>query len=651
MNERWPEANSRYLEARVAVLRERLAAHMAPDDLPRTPFSVAEHLLFSAQQSLPTPSALEVLAAGFSLSRFETEVLVLCAGIEIDAQMAQLCAAINGSAERPFATVAVALAALPDPNWGALTPAAALRYWHLVDVRRGDSLTASELRLDERVLHFLLGVSYPEPRLKGVIVPAPPSSALAASEEQLVQRIVAMASRDDGNRTTVYDLCGDDVVAQTAIAAAAAEALQLRLHVITAADVPQQAADRDLLARLWEREAVLGNGALLIDDTEHGDHAQAVTAFAEDVRGLVFVATREPLAVRRRAAARIDVTRPTVMEQRTLWHEALGDVATRLNGSVDQLASHFRLGISAIRSVSRQVLDSEPDADPRQLANALWEACRVHARTRLESLARRIEPAATWDDLVLPDPQIHTLRNIVAHVRHRPTVYESWGFSRAGERDLGITALFAGASGTGKTMSAEIIANELRLDLYRIDLSQMVSKYIGETEKNLRRVFDAGEEGGAILLFDEADALFGRRSEVRDSHDRYANMEVSYLLQRMESYRGLAILTTNLKNVLDSAFLRRIRFIVTFPFPDSDQRARIWQRVFPRGTPTEDLDYAKLARLNVAGGNIRNIALHAAFLAAEEHAAVRMRHLLRAAHVEYAKLEKPLTDNLGGGWT
>jgi SpoVK/Ycf46/Vps4 family AAA+-type ATPase len=199
-------------------------------------------------------------------------------------------------------------------------------------------------------------------------------------------------------------------------------------------------------------------------------------------------------------------------------------------------------------------------------------------------------------------------------------------------------------------MAAELLARELSLDLYRIDLSQTVSKYIGETEKNLRRIFDAAEQSGAILLFDEADALFGKRSEVKDSHDRYANIEVSYLLQRMEAYRGLAILTTNMKSALDQAFLRRIRFVVQFPFPDAAQRAEIWRRVFPGQTPTEGLDFARLAKLNLAGGNIRNIALNAAFLAADQGAAVGMTHLLRAAQGEYAKLEKPLSAAEIGGW-
>jgi SpoVK/Ycf46/Vps4 family AAA+-type ATPase len=242
---------------------------------------------------------------------------------------------------------------------------------------------------------------------------------------------------------------------------------------------------------------------------------------------------------------------------------------------------------------------------------------------------------------VLPERELAMLHEIVAHVRNRITVHESWGFAAAGGRGLGVTALFTGPSGTGKTMAAELLAGDLDLDLYRIDLSRVVSKYIGETEKNLRRVFDAAENGGVILLFDEADALFGKRTEVKDSHDRYANIEVGYLLQRMEAYSGLAILTTNAKDSLDTAFLRRLRFVVRFPFPDAGQREEIWGRIYPAAVPTDDLDLEQLARLTVSGGSIRGIALNAAFLAADEGEPVRMAHLGRAARTEYAKLEKP----------
>jgi SpoVK/Ycf46/Vps4 family AAA+-type ATPase len=274
----------------------------------------------------------------------------------------------------------------------------------------------------------------------------------------------------------------------------------------------------------------------------------------------------------------------------------------------------------------------------------------MQARPRLEGLAQRIEPSAAWDDLVLPAEQKQFLRQIAVHVRQRSKVYQTWGFASKGTRGLGISALFAGPSGTGKTMAGEVLAGELKLDLYRIDLSQVVSKYIGETEKNLRRVFDAAEGGAAILLFDEADAIFGKRSEVKDSHDRYANIEVGYLLQRMETYRGLAILTTNRKEALDEAFLRRIRFVIEFPFPEVAQRAEIWRRVFPRETPTEGLRLDRLARLSAAGGNIYNIAMGAAFLAADANEPVRMSHVLAAARSEFTKLERPLTDAELAGW-
>lgn len=311
-------------------------------------------------------------------------------------------------------------------------------------------------------------------------------------------------------------------------------------------------------------------------------------------------------------------------------------------------ASAEFLGQLALKG--QKPIEGPLEPSPQELGAMLWDTCRLQSRPRMDDLVQRIEPTAAWDDLVLPYPQLEVLKDIAAQVQQRFKVNETWGFASKSGRGLGVSALFAGVSGTGKTMAADALAHELRLDLYRIDLSSVVSKYIGETEKNLRQVFDTAEEGGAILLFDEADALFGKRSEVQDSHDRYANIEVSYLLQRMEAYRGLAILTTNMKEDLDNAFLRRLRFIVQFPFPDVAQRAEIWRRVFPKETPTQGLDANLLAQLNVAGGTIRNIAMNAAFLAADASEPVQMKHLLRSARSEYAKLDQPLTQGEIRGW-
>jgi SpoVK/Ycf46/Vps4 family AAA+-type ATPase len=263
----------------------------------------------------------------------------------------------------------------------------------------------------------------------------------------------------------------------------------------------------------------------------------------------------------------------------------------------------------------------------------------------MDALAQRIDSRASWDDLVLPEPELDLLHQIADQVRHRAAVYQDGGFADRLSRGLGITALFEGPSGTGKSMAVEVLAHDLRLSLYRIDLSAVVSKYIGETEKNLRRVFAAAEQGTAVLFFDEADALFGKRSQVRDSHDRYANIEVNYLLQRMESYRGVAVLATNMRSALDQAFLRRLRFVVTFAFPAAAERRVIWARVFPARTRTADLDLDRLARLTATGGMICNIALNAAFLAARDATPVTMPLVLAAARAEFRKLELPVADS------
>jgi ATPase family protein associated with various cellular activities (AAA) len=387
-------------------------------------------------------------------------------------------------------------------------------------------------------------------------------------------------------------------------------------------------------------------GALLIQ-CDSGGLAHSTRRLTEILRGIVFLASRESIRLNR-LSLRFDVDKPPAAEQKRLWQKALGPSAVHWNGTLDAVSQQFMLSARTIFSTG-SLFNLDQGSDQ---SHDLWNACRSLGRPKLDDLAQRIVPAAGWDDLVLPDLQKQTLRQIASQVRQRMKVYETWGFSAKGRRGLGVSALFTGESGTGKTMAAEVLAGELNLDLYRIDLSAVVSKYIGETEKNLKQVFDAAEESGVLLLFDEADALFGKRSEVKDSHDRYANIEISYLLQRMETYQGLSILTTNLKSSMDRAFQRRLRFIVKFPFPDAAQREAIWSRTFPAETPTQGLDPKKLSQLNVAGGNIRNIALNAAFLAAEDGNGGRleMRHLLQAARLESEKIERPISAAEIRGW-
>ena len=507
------------------------------------------------------------------------------------------------------------------------------------------------------MLHYLTGVHHLDERLTGFVEPVDTTIELAPSHRALADHIAATwYHAADCGALPAIQLCGRSATSQWDIAAAACQMLGIDLHVLHAQALPLDPRELAALTRLWEREAALSSSALLLDchPAESGPAGSeagregAIVRFIEGTRSLLIVASRERRTTGRRPLLTIEVDPPTTGEQRDLWQHALGPRAAALDGRLEALVSQFHLNPSTIRAICAAAPVTVSSVE--QLDDVLWEACRLQARPRLDDLAQRIEPVARWDDLVLPGLQKDVLREIAVHVRQRTRVYEQWGFAAKSNRGLGISALFSGASGTGKTMAAEVLANELRLDLYRIDLSQVVSKYIGETEKNLRRLFDAAETSGAILLFDEADALFGRRSEVKDSHDRYANIEISYLLQRMESYRGLAVLTSNMEDALDTAFLRRIRFIVHFPFPDYDQRVEIWRGIFPAETPLAHLHIEKLGRLNVAGGNIRNIALHAAFLAAEAGEAVGMQHLLHAARAEYAKLEKPLNEAEIRGW-
>jgi ATPase family associated with various cellular activities (AAA) len=669
----WDEANQRHLTAALAAVQALLDAHRAGTAVVAgpPPDAAARLALADATKAMPRPAALDTLARAFALTPFERDVVVLCAGVELDAGFAASCAAAQGDAPRAHPTFSLALAVLPEPHWSALSPASPLRRFRLVELGPGDALTASPLRIDERVLHHLAGVQHVDDRLAGLLEPVRPApTTLVPSHRALVSRIVALWQRAAANAPghdglpwrgplPIVQLAGPDAEGKRALAAAACAAIGATLHALPAM-LLGAGVDDLVISRLLSREAALSGAAFLLDcddlDTLDAPRAVALSRLLDRTAGPLLVTTRERRRLSRRPTVILDVDKPTAAEQRTLWTSALaaaGLAAPAVGGgapassapavapTLDLLVSQFDLGAAAIDTACAAALaDPDPGADPGRV---LWDACRSQARPRLDDLAQRIEATAGWDDLVLPESHRDVLREVAVHVRQRAKVYETWGFGAKGARGLGVSALFAGASGTGKTMAAEVLAGTLRLDLYRIDLSQVVSKYIGETEKNLRRVFDAAEEAAAILLFDEADALFGKRSEVKDSHDRYANIEVSYLLQRMESYRGLAILTTNLKSALDTAFLRRIRFVVQFPFPDAAQRAEIWRRVFAKGVPTAGLDAERLAKMNVAGGNIRNIAVNAAFLAAEAGGPVRMAEVMRAARGEYAKMERPMT--------
>lgn len=590
---------------------------------------------------LETPPALASLSLRLELNRFEQDVLLLAVATELDVRFRTLLAQAQGDENKPWLSFELALALLPKPDWAAATPVGRLRRWRLLELAGGGGPLQARLVVDESILHQVVGLSYPDPRLEPWFRPVE-----ASADTRFDPEIARLAEHWQGAPSLATTVVArfEEGDGETFAKSLAAQ-LKLRLYRLQARELPAAQQERELLARLWEREALLHN-ALLWVELERPEPAQAqrLGDFIEGLQGLILVSGDGNLTLRR-PQWRVDWHGGDTASRLAVWQQALGERGEGLNGRLGHIAEQFHLSANVIVRIA-----SNWDGAPGQGGEQLWDACRREARHDLEQLATRVESQAGWGDLVLPESAITMLHTLAAQVRQRTRVYREWGFAERSTRGLGISALFVGGSGTGKTLAAEVLANELRLDLFRIDLAALVSKYIGETEKNLARVFSVAERSGAILLFDEADALFGKRSEVRDSHDRYANLEVSYLLQRIETYHGLAILTSNLKQAIDTAFQRRMRFIVPFPFPDAAARSAIWARVFPSNTPVADLDLGKLARLSLSGGHIRNLALNAAFLAADEDTAIAMRHLRTAAESEFAKLEKPLSAAEVGDW-
>ena len=590
--------------------------------------------------------ALAMLADRLGLSAFERDLLLLCVGMELDTRFPALCAQAQHDPARPYPTFALAFAVLDSPSWDALSPGRPLRYWRLLEIHQpgAQPLVGAALAADERVVNFVKGLNYLDDRLMPLLAALPPA-ALPPSQQTLADQLLdALRHAPPGEPLPVVQLLGGDGVSKQAIAQTVAAAFGAQAYRLSAELLPDAVGEQETLLRLWQRENQLQPLALYLDaaEVERGDAAATlVRRFLARVGGLSFVDAREPWTTN--AATRVlsvDVAKPSAVEQRAQWQRLLGDAA---GAQPQQLAGHFDFNLGRIEQIARGAL-AAVDGKPAELAHALWQSALAHTRPALDQLAQRIEPKAGWDDLKLPDSEKSLLRQIADQVAGRGTVYDDWGFRARMNRGLSISALFAGESGTGKTMAAEVLARELGLSLYRIDLSAVVSKYIGETEKNLRKLFDAAEDGGAILFFDEADALFGKRSEVKDSHDRYANIEVNYLLQRLESFRGLAILATNMKGALDSAFLRRLRFVINFPFPGTAERRAIWASVFPAQAAVGTLDFDRLARLALTGGSIQGIALNAAFMAASSGVSIGMPLLLDAVRTEYRKLDKPINE-------
>ncbi|MGE0397138.1 MAG: ATP-binding protein [Kofleriaceae bacterium] len=569
------------------------------------------------------PPALARLVLRFELSAFERDLLLLCTDQAL------------GSFARVVLTFRHALARLPGAELDALAPTSPLRSYRLL-VIAGDDPLSSPLVLDERVFYFLLGIPALDERLAvHLVVHVDQIFELTSTHRTIADELGREI--ESPSPTSVFQVFGGGIASRAAVVNAAIQAAHLVPMRVRAATLPSSASEIESLARARERELQLA-GRLLVIEVDDDDPTQQriVDTLAAMNRGVFVVSARERLVLRGRSVSR-ELQPPTLAERVQAWRDALGERVVDAEPGLDRLAHQFALEPQQIAEVVHSARSAS------NFVEALWSGAKQVARPQLAGLATNRAPMASWGDLVLPASIEGVLREIGDQLRHRHKVHEVWGVGRRG-RGTAITALFHGPSGTGKTLAAEVIARETGLDLYRVDLSQVVDKYVGETEKRLSKIFDAADQTGSILLFDEADALFGKRGEVERGTDRWANLEVSYLLQRMETYRGLAILTSNAKDALDSAFLRRLRFVVAFPFPAVQERAEIWRRAFPPTAPVTQLDSEKLARLQLTGANIHNVAVRAAFFAARDNTAITTAQIIQAARGEFTKLQIPFPE-------
>jgi hypothetical protein len=575
---------------------------------------------------------LAAVAEALGLDLLDCAVLAVCAAPELNPRYGRLYAYLQDDVTRKLPSPRLVGHLLEGEGVSAADVMASLdrdRPLRALGALRllGDAqipLAERPIKVADRLAAHLLGARMdelpPPPRLRLVPLPAHDPGRDAA-----VRSVAAMLRHDS---TLPVVLAGPD--AESLLA----KALGRPLVVVHVRDLHERdvLADATLVAALEERELVFEG----LEDLDPGERARMVRALeARSERAVIASPNRTAaLALGDRTVLLVEAAPPTFAERAQAWADLTGTADT------GDVAAKFRLSIGQIveaAEVARLSATAAGRAVPT--AEELDLGARQASSSRLGELAARLPPGYRWEDLVMPERQRELLQSISAYLRHRDRVLSDWGYERAVARTQGLKVLFAGESGTGKTMAAQVLAAQLGLDIFRVDLATIVSKYIGETEKNLDRIFGAAEGSNAILFFDEADALFGKRSEVSDSHDRYANIEVAYLLQKMEGYAGAVILATNFRRNIDEAFVRRLDFVIDFPFPEADDRRRIWGLLLPPEAPLApdiDLDFLA-ARFKLSGGAIRNCSLSAAFQAADDGGVIEMRHLVRAVAQEYGK--------------
>jgi ATP-dependent 26S proteasome regulatory subunit len=599
---------------------------------------------------------LEHLADVFNLSQFDVDVLIICLAPTLDLRYESIYGYLqdNITLKQPSVNLVLDLLCGNGSNrikhYAHFSVASPLFKHQLIEFipengSRKVPLLRQTIAVDKTVSTWLLGDFVVDPEFSGHTTFIYPDDK---SDSLILPPKIRSQLDDVGIDRSIFVFHGPDQVSQDAAALNLATATGKPLLQANLTSILEDGYSIENVIKRTLRDALLINAIPYFTSWEAciKDHKAPAELFSElcNHPGPAIVSGRHTWQAggsqRDRVFRWIEFPIPRFSERLLLWKHFTGRHFLADNLDFMPLAGQFQLSTGQIRDAAATAMDIAAKNGGVIKGQDLFEAARSHSNPNLAGLARKINPRYGWEDIVLPGDQVDLLNEIVSTVRCRPKVLDDWGIGQKLASSRGVTALFSGPPGTGKTMAAEIIAAELSLDLYKIDLSTVVSKYIGETEKNLERIFNEAETSNAILFFDEADALFGKRSEVRDSHDRYANIEISFLLQRMEAYNGVTILATNLRANLDEAFTRRLQFAVDFPFPEEIDRLRIWLTLFPEEIPKiSNLDFEMMAeKYKLAGGNIRNIIVNAAYLAADDGQFVTMDHLLHGARRELQKM-------------
>jgi hypothetical protein len=593
---------------------------------------------------------LERLRAAFGLEATEQRCLWLLLGHAVSSEVRAASGHADGLPLELLDAAVYGAPALRERFAAELGPGGRVLRHGLVELDGAGPRLGRRARIADRVVELALGVDALADDVAGFarLLPAPAGELLVPAELSRAV-LAALAHHAEHGGGPIPVVCGGGGAGKRALIAGAAAELGARVLDVSCRALP--ADPRALVA--VQREAILHRAVLVFtgaDELAEGPEARAraVDAALRGYPGPVAITARRPPGAAlapSRGALVLEVPLPPEREREQLWARHLAAGAGADGSVAAEAAARYRLTggqIERAARIARAAADAPGLPDVHRGVRAVLD-------DELARLASRVEWQQDWRDLVLPEESLDELRELIARVRYRRRVLDEWGFGRKLAKGLGLAALFSGPPGTGKTMAAGLVARELGLDLYAIDLSRMVSKYIGETEKQLARVFDAAEAGHAILLFDEADAMFGKRTDVKSSVDRYANLEVNYLLQRMEAFSGITILTTNFDAAIDEAFRRRLAFRIAFPLPEEDERGRLWRAVIPAPALGAGVDFEELAeKFAMSGGYIRNAALRAAFLAAADGQRIGMGHLLRAATAEYASMGKVMSHGHGG---